>query len=204
MKKYLPVLLFFAGLVIVGGILFLTSRSKKQPVVQEEQPEVAREIPQGEKPLTSLTPSSDGHWLKLKVDDIKVQGTESLDYEILYKVKDGRTQGVPGTIQLKSQNSLERDILLGSESSGKFKFDEGVNQGTLTLRFRNSDGKLVGKLSTDFHLQSNTKELTSVDGKFKYLLDKIPKGTFFVTMETFSKGYAVFSSSSTPIIGTIE
>ncbi len=142
-----------------------------------------REIPLAERPFTSLIPKDDGHWLKMLISEVKVADAKQLDYELLYKLPDGRTQGVPGTVTLNGEK-IERDLLLGSESSGKFRYDEGVENGTLTLRFRNDKGKLIGKLSTDFHLQQDTTDLTSVNGQFKYKLDTKPKKVFFVTMGT--------------------
>jgi hypothetical protein len=211
MKKFLPFILLLAGIVVLVLVYFLFIRkpaSEKSEIVDESVPEVAL----SDRPVTSLTPSADGHWLKLKIDRIRIAAA-SLDYELLYQLPDGRTQGVPGTITLKGQTKIERDLLLGSESSGKFRYDEGVEEGTLTLRFRNDAGKLAAKLATKFHLQSNTQELSSIDGKFKVSLAKLPKKTFFVIMETFglpasvsitNGPYGVFSSTSEKLTGTIE
>lgn len=211
MKKYLPFLLLFLGiLVLVVGFIFLKNK-KKAPVVEEE---AVAEIPFEKRPSAFLIPSDDGHWLKMKINGIKVDA-ESLDYELLYKLPDGRTQGVPGTIQIEGGKDIERKLLLGSESSGKFRYDEGVENGTLTLRFRNGKGKLVGKLTTDFHLQGADDVLTSSDGKFKYEFDKTPKRGFFVVMNTFgvpqafskivkSGPFGVFSSLETELSGTVK
>jgi hypothetical protein len=210
-KKYLPLLLLGIGvLVLILVFVFIKNFSKEKGVVDEE---VAIEIAFKDRPVASLTPSEDGHWLNLKVDKIKVAKSSSLDYELLYTLPDGRTQGVPGTVDLKGKTSFERKLLLGSESSGKFRYDEGVKEGSLTVRIRDSKGKLLAKFSTKWHLQSNETDLTSVDGNFKYTLTGKPKGMFFVTMETFglpsyeetdlpasveSGPYGVFSSSELP------
>jgi hypothetical protein len=198
MKKYLPIILFASGaLVFIGGI-FVVKGQKKTPIPQAtiEPDGVVAEIPLESRPFTSLTPKSDGHWLKMHIDQIKIADAITVDYELLYKTGNGDTQGVPGSINLANVNgAIERDLLLGSESNKKFRYDEGVEQGTLTLRFRNSQGKLVGKLTTDFHLQSGTTELSSIDGKLKYTLNKIPAKGYFVTMNTFKDGvYGIFYS----------
>jgi len=137
----------------------------------------------------------------------------SMDYELLYTLPDGRTQGVPGTITLNGQTSIERKMLLGTESSGHFRYDEGVKEGTLTLRFRNKDAKLIAKFTTQFALLSNTKTLSSIDEAFKATLTKLPVG-FQVVMETFgvpaaASGdvkfgpFGVFASNSTPLLGSV-
>ena len=109
---------------------------------------------------------------------------------------------------------IEKKLLMGSASSGKYRFDAGVSTGTMTITFRDSQGKSVGKLSTDFHLQSGETILTSVDGKFTFNLDKVAKGVFFVTMPTFvqpeasqyvfwQNGYGVFASDGKPHAGKV-
>jgi len=180
MKKFLPLIILLIGvLVLVGVFFFLKGRKSESSEGEEKVPEVA--FP--DRPVTSLTPSNDGHWLKLKVEKIKVKA-KTLDYELLYELPDGRTQGVPGTVELSGVTKVERDLLLGSESSGKFRYDEGVKEGTLTLRFRNEKGKLTAKFTTPFALLSEAKELTSVDGKFTFTLDE-SSDAFFIVMETF-------------------
>jgi hypothetical protein len=199
-KRYLPFIIFGVGVLILGGV-FLFIKGKGSEEIEEE--EVVAEIPFDQRPIASLTPSDDGHWLALKVEKI-IFDAATLDYELLYQLPDGRTQGVPGSIKLEGQDAIERDLLLGSESSGKFRYDEGVESGSLTLRFRNEKGKLVGKLTTDFHLQSETDKLTSIDNVFSYELVE-EQEDFFVTMQTFglpegypsglsSDPYGVFSS----------
>ncbi|MBN1169199.1 hypothetical protein JXA63_04895 [Candidatus Woesebacteria bacterium] len=87
----------------------------------------------------TLTPSDDGHWLKLDVSGIS-QNADKMEYELIYNLPDGRVQGVPGSIELEGESKVERDILLGTESSGNYYYDEGVESGTLTLRlFKNDD-----------------------------------------------------------------
>lgn len=172
-RRYLPLILIAVGvLVLVGAFLFVRSSRNKS---RAEEEETVKEIPTDQRPVVSLIPTSDGHWLKLKIEKIKVQGASSLDYELLYSLPDGRTQGVPGTVKIDGSD-IVRDLLLGSESSGKFRYDEGVTGGTITIRFRDSKGKLIGKLSTKFTLTSPKK------------------GVFEVTMDTFADGTKTFSS----------
>lgn len=182
-KKYLPVILLGVGLVVLV-LVFVLIKNKKSDVVEDDS-NVLVEVSFKDRPFASLTPTSDGHYINLKIDKITLPKAVSLDYELLYTLPDGRTQGVPGTVDLKGQTSFERKLLLGSESNGKFRYDEGVADGSLTVRLRNSKGKLLAKFSTKWHLQSSDSELTSIDQNFTYKLDKTPKGMYFVTMETF-------------------
>jgi hypothetical protein len=211
LKKYLPLILVGVGLLVLVGAFFMVKNARNNGNVDEE--ETVKEIPVEERPIVSLVPSADGHYLKLSIAQIKVKKAASLDYELLYTLPDGRTQGVPGTVKLTGADVI-KDLLLGSESSGKFRYDEGVDGGTITLRFRDEKGKLLGKLSTKFAMQSNTTTLSMPDGEFKYELDKKSAGVFFVTMMTFAEpnpssvvvyenGYAVFASDGKPHSGKV-
>lgn len=187
------------------------STSTSDPITEEES---APEIPFDQRPVASLTPKSDGHWLKLNLQNInRVVGAKLLEYEIIYTTSDERQQGSSGKVDVATAGNIDRDILLGSESSGKFRYDEGVTEGNLTLRWRNEKGKLAGKLSTAWHLQSSTDTLTSSDAQFTYKLNQLPKAGYFVTMETFGipQGvtgltdgpYGVFASEAGKFPGTV-
>lgn len=201
-KKYLPFIIFGLGLVILAGVLAWVFLRPKTEDVPEEEP--VAEIPFEKRPFTTLTPTEDGHYLMMRIENIGIDA-ESLDYELLYEVPDKPPQGVPGTVKL-TEDVIERELLLGSESSGKFRYDEGVEWGTLTLRFRDGKGKLVGKVATSFHLQSGTSELTDKEGIFKYTLTKENEG-YFVTMNTIGmpKQFAsVISKGPFGIFGSVE
>lgn len=214
LKRYLPFLVLGLGVLVllVAIFVFLNKNKGKVEVNEEVDDEKIVEIPFEKMPFVSLTPSKDGHWLKLSVSGIKIEA-KTLDYELLYKLPDGRTQGVPGTVELSSTN-FERDILLGSESSGKFRYDEGVKEGTLTLRFRDNAGKLVGKLSGGFTLLSGTSTLYSYDDKFSFELSESPKNVYFVVVNTFGTPvlpdfkvlqgpYGIFSSENKKFSGRL-
>ena len=177
MKKFLPAILIGLGLLTIVVVFIIAKGSKNTDTPATEDEVSIPEISQDQRPMVSLTPTSDGHWLNFKVQNIKVKGASTMDYELIYTTGTGIQQGVPGTVKLEGAD-VERKLLLGSESSGKFRYDEGVKEGTMTIKFRNSAGKLLGKLSTTFNLASPSK------------------GVFEVTMDTFTDGTKTFSSSN--------
>ena len=212
LKKILPLILLGVGLLILVLVFVIIKNKKTVEVVDDSS--VLAEVAFKDRPFASLTPTADGHYINLKIDKITLPKAVSLDYELLYSLPDGRTQGVPGTVDLKGGKSFERKLLLGSESNGKFRYDDGVEAGSLTVRLRDSKGKLLAKFSTKWHLQSNVTEITSIDQNFTYTLEKKPKGIYFVTMETFglmdsgvadvsSGPYGIFASEELPV-GTAE
>jgi len=211
MKKILPILIGVGVVVVaVGAFLIISGSKKSQTSTGTDETANAPVLPESEWPAISLTPTSNpavpgslGHWLDFKVEKINVTGATSMDYLLVYNTSDGGQQGVPGTVQLTG-GDIDRPLLLGSESSGKYRYDAGVEQGTMTITFRDANGKLVGKLDTDLHLQTGVTALTSVDGTFTYNLDKVVKNVYFVTMKTYTQpsvvsviwqnGYGVFAS----------
>jgi hypothetical protein len=212
MKKFVPLVLLVIGVGVLAFAFFLSKGKKESTSTKPEDESVVKEVPFEKRPVVSLTPSADGHWLTLKIEQIKINAA-SLDYDLIYDLSDDRQQGVPGTIKLEGKNEVSEDLLLGSESSGKFRYDEGVEKGTLTFKFRDSGGKLVAKMSTDFNLTEKPKELKSLDGKLTFTLDSQPKQGFFVVINTLgvtdakitsvkSGPYGVFTSITTDIIGT--
>jgi len=201
-NKKIPLILLGIGILVVGIIALFVFKNKNK---EAETEDVVKEIEFSKRPVVSLIPSEDGHWLKMIVDKVAVDKAETLDYEILYSLPDGRPQGAPGSIKLGSEKKVERDFLLGTESSGKYTFDKGVDKGTFTIRYRDSKGKLLAKFSTKFHLQNKVMELTSADGDFVYKMDKESED-WYIVMQTFglpegdnapsSGPYGIFSSSS--------
>lgn len=220
MKKYLPII---AGVLIVVVVIvgFVIKGKNKSPAnTSNEDNSNVPALSEAEWPAISLTPTDNpgvsgsmGHWLDFKVEKINIPGAASMDYLLVYSTSDGGQQGVPGSIKLTGTD-VEKKFLLGSESSGKFKYDAGVEQGTITITFRDQNGKMLGKLSDDFHLQTGVTELTSLDGVFKYTLDKAAKGVYFVTMKTYlepatssvvwQNGYGIFASDGKAHAGTVS
>lgn len=218
-KKLIPII---AGVLIVLVVIvgFVIKNNKSKNGSEDEEDSNVRVLSESEWPAISLTPTnkpgvsgSEGHWLAFKVEKINIEGAASMDYLLVYNTTDGGQQGVPGTAKITG-DSIEKQLLLGSESSGKFRYDSDVETGSITLTFRNEDGKMIGKLSSDFHLQSGVTELTSSDGVFKFTLDKAAKGVYFVTMKTYvepatptvvwENGYGVFASDGESHAGTVS
>lgn len=204
MKKYWPVVLLLVGVLLIGAIFLVKSRGGNDTMVEEEN---IPEVPFGERPVVTLTPTEDGHYLMLNISNL-VYDAETMEYLLEYKTATGETQGVSGRLDLAGQSSLERELLLGSESSGKFRYDEGVEEGTITLRYRDSKAKTIGKVASNFHLQKDPSMLSSLDGKFSATPD-VAEG-YFVTMSTMglpadapgelaAGPYGVFSSSEDPV-----
>jgi hypothetical protein len=185
MKKTMIVLIIFVLILVLGaGIFFLfLGREKEEELTSLPTPEVFLETTLEERPFISLTPSSDGHWLILRVD--RIQAADSLEYELIYKTEDGINQGSLGTAQVAG-SSYEKEILLGTESSGHYRYHEGVKEGSLEVRL--AGGKGPRKFTTDFYLAATGLikepiELVSADGKFSFQAD-LATNQFYLVIPT--------------------
>lgn len=190
-------------ILIIGGFFLIKGKTTKAPgPTPTPAPEkTASEVPLEERPYVSLTPRADGRELTLNITNI--QNATSLEYELSYLSND-LSRGVIGSVDLKSETSLTRQLLLGSCSKNTCKYDENVTEGNLTLRFRGAAG--TEKFTADFHLQKGGTELSSLDGYFKAQA-KLPAGTYFITMSTIGlpspiegtilgQPYGIFTSGS--------
>ena len=160
MKKFLPlIILLLGGAVLVGAFIFV-GRAKVDSGTQNE--EMVSVIPNEKMPAISLSKSEDGHYLSLKVENLGPLSPATLDYELLYEVPGKeQPQGTGSSVDVEGKDIFEAELLLGTESSGKFRYDEGVEKGTLTLKFRDDKGKLIGRTKTVFNLSSGKSETTS-------------------------------------------
>jgi len=183
MKKFLPVIILFVGIVVLIGVYAFVIKGKDKNGGLEDENSAYIELSLNERPILSLVPTDDGHWLEMKVEKIMVPDAETLEYELVYTTAEGGQQGVPGTKQLSGQDEVGEKLLLGSESSGKFRYDEGVEQGTLTISFRNAEGKLRTEFTSDFRLYTNTTSLLSADGYFNVEFKK-PTKNYYVVMDS--------------------
>lgn len=220
MNKVLPILLVvIIALGLIGGGGYYFFKKSTAPVVEEQtdlnsESDIA-ELALEQRPFVSLTPSADGHNLHLTVNKIPSNST-TVEYNLFYMNAQGVSQGATGSGKTNGSTSLERDVLLGSCSSGKCKYDEGVEKGTLEIKLRDSKGKLVAKtMSTPFHLMKAPTEVTLAESSsFSLKLDKANKADFFVAMQTIGiptglpgalsgGSYGVFSSAKSSVGGTV-
>lgn len=182
MKKNLPIIagVVFFILLIVGGFIWWRGRGTKEAEIPSlQEPEgVLIETSLKERPYVILTPRADGREFTLQI--FRIKNAQKIEYELVYLTK-GLSRGVIGSINLEGESQISRKLLLGTCSRGVCKYDENVTEGTLTLRFRGSDG--VRKFVSDFHLQQGEEELTSLDDKFR-LKGKLSSEIFYLTMST--------------------
>ena len=193
-------------LVVFLSSFILSGCRKKTPQAQTETRTIPKEltIADNEKPIIALIPRADGHELKLKVTNIPTVITQ-VEYELIYSAKDNGLEmekGVGDTVKLTS-NSFEKDLLLGTESCTngcKYKFDEGVVGGVLSLTFYTEDNQ-TAVFETPFTLATSTdiKKSGSLSldlENFSINATTTTKNDFFILIKNYRPYYSVFSNGN--------
>ena len=170
------------------------------------------EIAELEKPYISLTPTSDGHWLNLKITKLPTT-ISAIEYELIYNALDNNIEiekGVSGTIKSQEiSTTIERKLLLGTESctSGcKYKYDTGVIGGTLSINFISQDGK-TATYESAFTLKSTAslkKEgFLKLETENYSLKTSVSSGSdYYLLLKNYNGVYSVFSSNNnSPLVG---
>ncbi len=199
-------IIFIASLIILSSIIFVSCRKKKTETTIEIKDETPKELilTDDDKPIISLIPREDGHELKLKVDKIP-SIINQVEYELIYSAKDNGLEmekGIGDTVKLTS-NSFEKDLLLGTASCTngcKYKFDEGVVGGVLSLTFYTTDNQ-TALFEAPFTL-SNSADIKKAGGLSLDLEDfsinavTTTKNDFFILIKNYRPYYSVFSNGN--------
>ena len=203
--------LFHFSFILISGLL-LTACGSKQTAAPSPPTPTPRlvEIPIEQRPIISLSPRNDGHMLFLKLTNVP-NSISAIEYEVIYTAKDGNMEiekGLGDTIKDIS-STIERKLLLGTESCTngcKYKYDEGVNGGTISLKFANKNGQ-ISTYESSFSLQSaaqlrQAKLFKLLTDDFQITIDsKLSGKDYFVLLKQYRGGYSVFSNGNNPIIG---
>ena len=197
---------------ILLSTVLLTACGPKQTTAPNKPTPTPRliEIPVNERPIINLTPRDDGHMLFLKLTNV-ADSISSIEYEVIYTAKDGNMEiekGLGDTIKDISP-TIERKLLLGTESCTngcKYKYDEGVGGGTISLKFSNKSGQ-ISTYESSFSLKTaaelrKTKLFQLLTDDFKITIDnKLTGNDYFILLKQYRGGYSVFSNGHNPLVG---
>lgn len=221
---------FAISFLILGSILLAGCGPKKPqtetpPAEPTSVPTKPIETSVKEGPFVSLIPTADGHWVELQTKGIK-KSTTSLEYELTYfadvegsKIERGVTSGST-PVELNGATEFSKKILFGSAScttgTCKYKYDEKVNEGMLTIKLTTSQG--VDKYSSAFRIQKGKEAkvgLTTGDGVFSFVSQSLAVNSLFLTVSSMgvpsplpenmtakSSPYGIFPSTTTK--GTVS
>lgn len=173
----------------------------------------AVEMPLSERPMISLTPSADGHYLDLKMEGIP-SSIASIEYEVLYDASSNGSQiekGIGDTIKLIT-STIDKNLLLGTESCTtgcKYSYDTGIVGGEVTINFIDNNGQ-ESTFDTPYVLKTTADinkagSLALSDSGFSVKpKTKLTGNDYFVLMQNYRGGYSVFSSRQNSLVGSYQ
>ena len=116
-------------------------------------------------PKSKTRPSDLGHWLTVTID--RTEAYERVEYDVEYQTG-SLIQGFMHSIDFsKEPTPVSKEGFFGSESKGKYKYDEDVTTGNILFKFF-KDSTSYDALKTYFNLQNMAEEdglFISNDGK---------------------------------------
>jgi len=180
MKKIILIITIVTVILALGitTVILVKGRNSVDVIPEIEEENNLLRTPLEERPYVVLIPRADGKEFTLEISHFGE--AEAIEYELVY-LSQGLSRGVVGSVKVDEESFISRDLLLGTCSRGVCKYDEGVEEGTLTLRFRSEEG--TRKFTAEFHLQQGDDELTSLDENFTFT-GSISKTAYYITMST--------------------
>jgi len=138
-------------IVLIGiGVGVIITRQKPKEVIQPQKQVELGAIPTVDASvIVTLSALQGNKEIVLKSSSIP-NGTTSVDYELSYDTKAQGKQGVIGTISEIKGSSLEKQMTLGTCSSGRCVYHEVIGAVQVTLKFTGEYGEKV--LSKEFSL----------------------------------------------------
>jgi len=165
-KTQLYLVIGLVLVAVIAGFFFLKNKKTAAPeasTTPQRKVEQINQLPIKDRPFVTLTPRADGKEVTLSLDNVK--DASKVEYEMEYTAG-AMLQGVFGTIDFSQEvPPVEKQLLFGSCSKGKCKYDDNVTGGSLTLRFEGDDPYV---LKSDFNLQLMSERegvFTSKDAK---------------------------------------
>jgi len=138
-------------LVLVGvSVGLFVSQKKPQVVEQTKKTDELGAIPTVDSSTTVTLVAQPGNKEMILKSAGIPKDTSSVDYELSYDTKGQGKQGVIGTISTIENNGFEKQMTLGTCSSGRCVYHEVVGAIQVTLRFTGEYGEKV--LSKEFEL----------------------------------------------------
>lgn len=145
-KTLIGIIAFVVLLLVGGGMYFLSSNTSSQTAIEEDEVAAIEE-----EEILTLSPEEIGLELSARSDKRAVKfvinnpkDITSVEYEVSYFAKGDIPRGAIGRADSKAgEDTIETKYIdLGSCSSGRCKYDEGVTEVKFTLKITKTDDKV--------------------------------------------------------------
>lgn len=143
-KSKLFVFLLGVLVLLLSGCGLGGKKEVEKQVVESGLGKIDKTAPEAKEikmPEVSLTARADGNAANLKI--FGLEDFAGFEFTLSYTTANGASQGSFSEVDLKpEQKTYSKEILFGSCSAGKCKYDEGVNKADLEIIFRTVDGRI--------------------------------------------------------------
>jgi hypothetical protein len=150
LTKKQKIILAVVGLLVVGLIVFFSTRNHQTDQAAIDQtPTTAKKqsLELEQTPIVALTAQNNSQELILSVITKDNFDFDKVEYELIYYLEDDLSRGMSGEIEMNN-NRGEKEILLGTCSSGTCRYDEGVTGGEVIISLTKANQ--LYSLSADF------------------------------------------------------
>lgn len=130
-------------LVGIGGAIFVSLQPKQKDSAEVETKVQTDVIPTVSSSTQVTLKSLQGNKEILLEGSGVPDGTSSIDYELSYDTKGQGKQGVIGTISSIKGSSFEKQMTLGTCSSGRCVYHEVIGSIQTTLKFTGEYGEKI-------------------------------------------------------------
>jgi hypothetical protein len=188
MNKKLIAVVLIALVMIIGLVVAIKVSTKKpennltvnpSPVVEEGKVLDFSLT----NPLVLVYPRADGNALNLEIS--KLNGIESVEYEMVYQTKDQQQGALGKAVLNKGDTSVKRELLFGSCSKNVCKYDQGVENGTLTIKLNKQTG-ISDEWRSDFNLILPSGKLFESPDKNAAITANVQTGKYIVVTKVSS------------------
>ena len=132
------------ALILLGvGIGIFISRQEPKKIDQVQKKEEVDAIPTVDSSTVVTLKSLQGNKEILLEGKGVPSGTSSIDYELSYDTQGQGKQGVIGTISDITGNTFEKQMTLGTCSSGRCVYHEVIGSIQVTLKFTGDYGERI-------------------------------------------------------------
>lgn len=141
------------GIVLVGIAGFVILRPRNTPPTSgstQESGEAVITLAPDQQPRIKISFTADAHYATVEANNLYA---DQIEYNLIYDatIKGNRIQtGVNALAKLEGKRDYAARQLLGSESSGKFTYHEGISGAVLELTLRDAQNRSIFTASYPF------------------------------------------------------
>lgn len=189
-KKKLVLIISAMILLLVTSLFWFNRRNKSvaqsEPIVSKKKVQSpVNVIPVAERPYLRLEPSADGHYITIKVEEVK-KNAQELNYEMEYQTG-SMLQGFGGLLRLDKLPIAEKKLFGSQSAGGAITYHEDIKGGNFLAQFIGQENYAVKSAWRYFTNSDHASSFSSQDTKFSITNQDLAKYSYLIVYN--SPGY---------------